>query len=374
MTGRRAELPGRGPSLLRIGIALVLVGLALRPQILVIGPLVGQIQADLGLAYGVAGLLGSIPVLCMGLLAPFGPTLSASLGPRLGAAACVVLIGGFGLLRSVSPDVSTVLLTTFGIGIGMALVGPILPQIVRARMPAHPAAGTGAYVVGLVLGGSGTAALAVALSDQFGGWRPAFAIISGAAFASLAGWLLLMPRDEGVRRGALSLPRLPWRRSSAWLLGAIFGAQSLLFYGEITWIASLYVERGWPMNQAAGLVALLTGIGLIATLAVPLIGDRFGTRRTQLTISGLITVVGAMGIVLTPSEPPGSPITLLSTALIGLGIGFYFPLALTLPVDVASDPQDAASISALMLLIGYAIAAVAPVALGVVRDATGGFR
>ena len=66
--------------------------------------------------------------------------------------------------------------------------------------------------------------------------------------------------------------------------------------------------------------------------------------------------------------------TVGATALLGLGIGAYFPLALTLPVDVASDAADAASISALMLLIGYLLAAIAPVVLGLVRDATGDFE
>ena len=64
---------------------------------------------------------------------------------------------------------------------------------------------------------------------------------------------------------------------------------------------------------------------------------------------------------------------MLATALLGLGIGAYFPLALTLPVDVARDSADAASISAFMLLIGYALAALSPVVLGMVRDATGNF-
>ena len=79
-------------------------------------------------------------------------------------------------------------------------------------------------------------------------------------------------------------------------------------------------------------------------------------------------------IALTPGEAPGSLITLGATALLGIGIGLYFPLALTLPVDVATDPGEAASISALMLLVGYVLAAAAPVFLGVVRDATGNFE
>ena len=353
--------------------ALVLVGTALRPQALIIGPLVGLVQGDLGMSHGVAGLLSTIPVLCMSLLAPFGPVLAGLIGPRLGAAACVAMVGIFGVLRGLLPDTTTVLAATVGVGVGMALVGPILPMIVRARLPNNPAAGTGAYVVGFVIGGTITAAVAVPLADAFGGWRASFVIVSAAAFVSLAAWLWLMPRDVAHQRVPLAIPKLPWRRPSAWLLGAIFGSQSILFYGCITWLASIQEERGWPLAAAGGLIALLTGIGLIATLAVPLFADRFGTRRSQLALASVLSIAGILGIALTPGEPPGSPITIGASALLGLGIGAYFPLALTLPVDVASDSADAASISALMLLIGYLLAAIAPVALGILRDATGNF-
>ena len=115
-------------------------------------------------------------------------------------------------------------------------------------------------------------------------------------------------------------------------------------------------------------------MGLFATLAVPFFADRVGTRRSQLAIAGLIAIVGLLVIALTPSEPSGSLVTLAGTALVGFGIGLYFPLVLTLPVDIAADPEEAASISALMLLVGYVIASTAPVVLGLVRDATGGFE
>jgi len=359
---------------LAVVAALVLVGTALRPQALIIGPLVGQVQADLGMTHGIAGLLSTIPVLCMGLLAPFGPVLAASVGPKAGVAICVALVALFGVARAFLPDTATILLATVGVGAGMALVGPILPMIVRARLPNHPAAGTGAYVVGFVIGGSITAAVAVPLADAFGGWRASFAIVSLAAFASLAAWLRLAPRDDGFVRVAPSRPSLPWRRSSAWLLGGIFGSQSILFYGCITWLPSALVERGWAPLEAGGLIALLTGIGLVATLAVPVLADRFGSRRSQLSVAALLSVAGGLLIALTPSEAPGSLLTYVATALLGLGIGAYFPLALTLPVDVAGDADDAASISAFMLFVGYVLAATAPVLLGIVRDAAGNFE
>jgi MFS transporter, CP family, cyanate transporter len=358
---------------IRVVAALVLVGIALRPQALIVGPLVGQIQADLGMSHGVAGLLSTIPVLCMGFLAPLGPVLSGSIGPRLGAALCVLLIAAFGVLRAFLPDTATVLVATVGVGVGMAVIGPILPSIVRQHLPRQPAAGTGAYVAGLVLGATATAAAAVPIATATGGWRGAFAIISAAALGSLVAWLVLMPRDTGHTRTPLQRPKLPWRRPSAWLLGLIFGSQSILFYGGITWLASIYTERGWGEVEAGGLVALFTGIGIVPTLAVPLIADRFGTRRTQLAGAAMLSVAGALVIALTPSESTGSLLTVGAVVLLGLGIGAYFPLALTLPVDVAADPADAASISALMLLVGYLLAATSPVVLGFARDTFGDF-
>jgi CP family cyanate transporter-like MFS transporter len=356
----------------RILTALVVVGLALRTQVLVIGPMVGELQADLGMSHAVAGLLGTIPVLCMGILAPLGPVLAGSIGPRLGTAMCVALIGIFGVARALVPDAATVLLATVGVGVGMALVGPILSMVVRARAPGHPAAGTGAYVAGMIIGGSLAAGLVVPFADALGGWRPAFVAIAAASGISFVVWLVLVPADPGARSRP-ALPRLPWRRPSAWLLGLVFGSQSTLFYGAITWLASAYIERGWTVGQAAGLIAFFNGIGLIASLSVPLFGDRIGTRRSQMTGAALVAVAGALGIALTPGESSGSVIAFGSTALLGIGIGTFFPLALTLPVDVARDPAEAASITALMLLIGYLLSSVAPVVLGLVRDATGSF-
>ena len=76
-------------------VGLFVASLALRMQLLSIGPLLPLIRADLGLSAAPAGLLTTIPVLCMGLFAPFGPRLASRLGPRLAFAACIALIAGF---------------------------------------------------------------------------------------------------------------------------------------------------------------------------------------------------------------------------------------------------------------------------------------
>jgi MFS transporter, CP family, cyanate transporter len=59
--------------------------------------------------------------------------------------------------------------------------------------------------------------------------------------------------------------------------------------------------------------------------------------------------------------------------LAGLALGALFPLAMTLPIDVARRPGDVAGYAAMMLTGGYAVAAAAPAVLGWLRDATGSF-
>lgn len=364
--------PPGGP--IRVLAALFLVALALRPQILAIGPLLPDIQADLGISHGVAGLLGTIPVLCMGLFAPLGAMLAASLGPRLAVAVCVLTIAGSGLLRAAIPDAPALLLTTVGVGIGMGVIGPILPAVVHRRVPSHPAAGTGAYVAGLIVGGTVAAGIAVQLAEGFGGWRTSLAIVSAAALLSLVAWWFLLPADPMERRAVPTWPALPWRRSLGWHLGLTFAFQSMLFYGSVSWIAAVYLERGWTSRQAATLLAMLNGAGIVTGLTIPVWADRFGTRRLQLATAAALAIAGMLGITLGAGAAPGSPAAVVATLSLGIGMGAFFPLVLTLPVDVGGGPSEVASLSALMLFVGYALSSVSPVILGVVRDATGNFE
>ncbi len=337
-----------------------------RVQIIAVGPLLPSIQAGLDISHGVAGALSAIPVLCMGIFAPLAPALARRLGARWALATCAGLVIGFGLLRLAVPGPILVLALTFGIGLGMGLAGPIFPLIVRHEMPHRPALGTGAYAIGLVLGSTIAAAVAVPLAGEGGDWRFALAVITLAGLGSLAVWLGLAPPDE-VRDETISPPRIPWRRPIAWVLGLLFGLQSMLYYGVVTWLAAVYVERGWSEPDGANLIALFSAVTLIGTAVMPLGADRIGTRRGQLVASSLLILVGLVGVVAIPD-----PAVVWAVAL-GAGMGTIFPIALTLPVDVGGRPADVAATAALMLLVGYILSATAPLAFGIARDVTGDF-
>jgi len=131
---------------------LFLAGLALRPQIVGVGPLIPEIQDDLDVSHAVAGLLGTIPVFCMGMFALPAPRLSARYGSRLMIAASIAAIGGFGIARALAPAAAAVILLTFGVGIGMGIAQALMPVAVKERFAARPAFATGIYVLGFNIG------------------------------------------------------------------------------------------------------------------------------------------------------------------------------------------------------------------------------
>ncbi|HTK45548.1 MAG TPA: MFS transporter, partial [Patescibacteria group bacterium] len=233
-----------------MAVALFVAGLAFRAPILVVGPLLKDVQADLGMNHAVAGLLSSIPVLCMAILAPIGPVLAGSIGPRAAVALCIAATAGFGLLRAAAPEALSVVALTVGIGLGMGIVGPVFTMVVRGSLPHRPTLGTGAYAMGYIVGSAAAAAVAVPMASAFGGWRGAFTVVAIVSFGAGVAWWLLTPPDRQAR-AAPRLPRLPLRSPIGWLLGLAFGLQSVLFYATIAWLPSIYIERGWSTGDAA---------------------------------------------------------------------------------------------------------------------------
>ena len=360
--------PAGQPRPLRLLIALFVVTLALRPQLVGIGPLLPRIQLDLAASHALVGLLTTIPVLCMGIFAPLGPLIAARFGPRRALAACVAGIVMFGLLRAAAPGLPAVVAMTVGLGLGMGTAGALMSIVVKDRASEQPALATGAYAAGIVAGALISAAVAVPLADALGGWREATAAIALGSVLSLVGWLVLLPGDPGVHRDdRVRAPRLPWRSGLAWGLVVVFGLQSLLYYGTVSWLPAVYVERGWSESAAGSLLALVSLVGLVVGFAVPFVADRVGSRRSQMSTAAGAAVIGFVGVSLVPDA------AWLWASLLGFGLGAIFPLCLVLPVDVADGPSHVGATTALMLLGGYLISGIGPVVLGLVRDATGDF-
>ena len=351
--------------------ALVLVGLfvaslALRPQIIGVGPLLPQVKADLAISHTVEGLLSTIPVLCMGLFAPVAALLASRIGARTAIAGAVALIAAGGMLRVASPQAAVLLLFTLPVGIGIAIAGTLMPVAVKERFSHRPGFATGVYAAGIQTGSTIAAALAVPLAHWHGGWRFSLLVFS-AAMALLVPLWLLSSRGSVERPLKVVRPQLPWRSVTAWRLAAVFALVGMNFYGISHWLANAYVEHGWSEHRAGWLLTAFQAATVPSGLLMPWLADRAGSRRLYMVAAALLMCGTLVGVI----EAPGAG--WLWVVLLGWGNGTLFGMVMTLPLDVSHRPAEAGSVAAMMLGVGYTVAAVLPFTLGAVRDATGSF-
>ncbi len=348
--------------------ALFLGALALRPQLVGIGPLIPAIQLDLHISHAVAGLLGTIPVLCMGLFAPPAAFLSQRLGSRHALAAALALIGIFGITRAFVPGAAVLILLTVPVGIGMGLGNALLPVGVKERFADHPVFATGVYAAGINVGATLSSATAVPLERALGDWRDPLLVFSAVTLGLFVLWLVLTREERG--HVAASVPRplaLPWRSSLAWRLVAAFFFMSATYYGLNAWLPDVYVERGWSEGKAGALLAVLNGTQIAAGLAVAFLADRMWSRRAWMMGCSGLGVLALLGVVLLPGAG------FLWAFMLGATVGPLFSLTMALPLDVGHGPAEVAAYTGLMLGAGYSLSAASPLVLGAIRDASSGF-
>ncbi len=362
----------RGRPDLGLLIGLLLVGIALRPQLGAVGPLVPRIQGDLGVSHAVAGLLGTIPVLCMGLFAPFAPAIARRVGTARAVGGALGLVALFGALRVLAPDAWGILLLTVPIGVGIAVAGTLMPVAVREILPSRTSAGTGVYASGMNIGSAASPALAVPLALWLGGWRESLAGLAGVGALLAVAWLVLARRHgsagAGSGRSPASRPApMPLRSSLAWVCCGVFGLLGIAFYGIAAWLPDALREHGWGDKSAGYVLAVALLASAPVTLFVPALTERVGSRRSWMVAGAAINVVALALIIGFPGGAWGWAV------LLGISLGIEFSTLMSLPLDLGLGSARVAAMAGMMLGVGYSISALGPFVLGAVRDLTGSY-
>jgi MFS transporter, CP family, cyanate transporter len=355
----------------RLLAVVVAVAVNLRPAIAAVPPVLSTIRSDLGLSATGAGLLTALPVVCMGVFAPAGAALGRRVGREAAVSCALALVACGTLARGLAASAVPLYGGTLVAGIGIAMGGALLPGVVKAWFPARAGAVTGLYTAGLVGGAMLAAAATAPLMDALGAaWPVAIGAWGLLAAAALAAWMPATRRQRArPEEPAPGRLRLPWGSGVAWRVTLYMGAQSLLYYATLTWLSPLYLAAGWSASRAGLLLGLFSLTQLFSALAVPALADRTGDHRPwiALCVGTSTAMLAALGLA--PAAAPW-----VWAAILGLGVGGMFALALTLLVKLAPTPAAAARLSGMALLVGYLLAATGPVLAGALYDAAGSYR
>jgi CP family cyanate transporter-like MFS transporter len=350
-------------------VALVLVSLNLRTPITSISPVLEAIRHDLASSRSVIGLLTTIPVLCMGLFAPFATTFAERHGVERTVRAALLLIGA-AIAARLFGGLWLLLVTAVLAGGGIAVTGPLLGAFIKQRFPSNTVLITGVNSLALAASAGLSAALTAPIRAwAHGSWRAALASWSLLALLALMVWQFVVRQaPHATTQGASERQRMPLREPRAWLLMLLFGLQSQLFYCVMTWLAPTYVDLGWSEARAGLLLSAMTVVQVSLMLFVSAAANRHPDRRPWLYFTTLATFAGLLGFALAPLSMP-----YVWVLLFGAGSAGLFALSSALPLDYGHDPAAAGAWTAMMLCGGYLIAATGPFFGGVIRDLTGSY-
>jgi len=388
---RGAASAVRSPAAWLLTLAIVLIALNYRGPIVAVAPVLDDVRSDLALSAVVAGLLTSIPVLCFAIASPPASALIARIGPERAVTVSLlgVLLGT--LLRSLGGE-AWLVAGTIVIGFAITIGNVVLPVVIRRDFsPARAGLATGVYTsalnVGSMLTSLGTAPLAnvvgwpwalvawgllvvlavvvwsVAVGPRAAFGRQALDEAEAAGVDVVTGEVTVVTDEEAAAARRAAVPLL--RRWTTWGLTLAFAGQAFGYYGLTAWMPTLLADEVGLTREGAGASsAVFQILAVVGALGVPLLALRL---RPALVIALVAVFWTAMplGLLFAPEA------WLLWSVLGGAAQGGGITIVFIIIVRMATTDTDARRLSALVQGGGYALAALGPLAIGGLHDASG---
>ena len=352
-----------------LAVAMLVVACNMRPPLTSVGPVLPEIRADLPSLGAWSSFLTMLPVLCMGLAGPFAPGLARRFGPERVVLAWVMVMVGALALRAFAAPLPLFLGTALA-GASIGIVGVLLPGLVKRDFKDHGTLMTGLFTMCLCWGAAFAAGVMVPMTGFLGGaWSLALGAWALPAALAAGVWWFTLPRKGAAAAPPPAKVRGLWRQGLAWQVTLFMGLQSSLAYAAFGWLAPILRERGLDPALAGWVLSFSVGMQLPAALGTPLVAGRMRDQRLAVLAVMACTLAGFLGCLY------GSlGAVWLWAALLGVGQGGAFSLAITLIVLRARDSHVAAQLSSMAQSVGYTLAAFCPLALGLLREAVGGWE
>ena len=254
------------PWLLLLG--LILVALNLRPALSSMSPLLAEVSQSLGLSAAKAGLLTTLPVLCLGLFAPMAPILARRFGAERVVLGILLTLAAGIILRSAFGEVGLFAGSLIA-GASIGIIGVLLPGIVKRDFAKQAGTMTGVYTMALCLGAALAAGSTVPLSKHFGdSWSIGLGFWILPALVAAAFWLPQVGQKHGAHQVAYRVRGL-LRDPLAWQVTLYMGLQSSLAYIVFGWLPSILIGRGLTATQAGLVLSGSVIVQLASSLAAP---------------------------------------------------------------------------------------------------------
>ena len=150
------------------------------------------------------------------------------------------------------------------------------------------------------------------------------------------------------------------------MISVFMGTQSLAFYSLVNFMPSVLQAKGLTALAAGNYMSLFQISSLLGVLAVSAWFGRSGNRPLFSVIISLLMCAGVAGIWLAPAAWAW-----FWVILAGIGGSATFSMVLMLFALRTDNSSEAAALSGMAQAVGYSIAILGPLGMGMLYDATG---
>lgn len=380
--------PWRGRLVVLAGI--VLVGLNLRIAVAAVSPIIGVVREDFALSATQVGLLGTIPVAAFAVFGSLATPLARRLGLEPTMILALLLSMSGELLRALADGAPAFLAWSVVALGGLGMGNVLLPPLVKRYFPDRIGTVTAAYSVAMSVSAAVPPLVALPVAQAVG-WRVSVGMWAVLGFATVVPWVIVIaqsvsarshlrilvrraqPRTRTDRPAALERAgaeesRIVWRSGLAWALVLTFFANTTCTYVLFAWLPEILADAGLGADVGGRWLAVFAILGLPASIVSPVLTARM--RNPYPLVVGFVAcwVVGLLGLMLAPAHG-----TAVWMVLVGIGPG-SFPIMLALIGLRSRTPAIAVALSGMVQGVGYGLAVVGPVGIGVLHVATGSWR
>jgi cyanate permease len=339
------------------------IGYLLHLLLFATAPMVTVIMEEMSLSHAEFGFIFSVAMVSLILFRiPWG-LIGDRMGYIFALRIALPVVAASAVLRVFASDFSSLLISQFFLGLGLAPIVPCLPLLAKEWSSGKGAGlSTGIYVSGFAAGNATALGLTPYLIEILK-WRGV--LLSYSVFAivmCVLWWLLAKSRVKKPITSQHVKFSTILKQKHVWVL-LLFMVGSMGSYDTLaTWLPKILEVKG--INQT---FASFLPFGFLA--AGPVIGflsDKFQKRRAILVLLGVGASISIIGISYAPVA-----VLLLCVFLSGFTIVGVFTLTLSAPAEDERLSASVGGVVGFVSSLGNVGPLVMPVVFGVLIDMTG---